>query len=82
MDANDTHPASSPTAGAGCSRSVICLSGTWSGTYSGAYHGSFTLNWKQSGSSLSGTIELSNPHSEPHGSGQRPPDRRAPLGAG
>jgi hypothetical protein len=57
--------ASPPTANDGCSRSVICLSGTWSGTYGGAYHGTFTLHWTQSGSKLSGTIKLSNPNSEP-----------------
>jgi hypothetical protein len=34
------------------------LSGTWSGQYSGASQGNFTLNWTQSGSALSGTIEL------------------------
>jgi hypothetical protein len=34
------------------------LSGTWSGQYSGASQGSFTLNWTQSGSALSGTINL------------------------
>jgi hypothetical protein len=37
------------------------LSGTWNGQYSGAYQGTFVLNWKQSGSSLSGTIKLSAP---------------------
>jgi len=44
---------SAPAAGA--------LSGKWSGMYSGAYSGSFILNWTQSGSKLSGTIQLSNP---------------------
>ena len=29
--------------------------------YSGAYQGTFILNWKQSGSSLSGKIKLSSP---------------------
>ena len=37
------------------------LSGLWSGMYSGAYQGTFILNWKQSGSSLSGKIKLSSP---------------------
>jgi opacity protein-like surface antigen len=41
------------------------LSGTWSGTYGGSYRGTFTLHWKQSGSQLSGTINLSNPRSQP-----------------
>ena len=36
------------------------LTGTWSGTYGGAFHGTFTLHWKQSGSQLSGTINLVN----------------------
>jgi hypothetical protein len=36
------------------------LSGTWSGTYSGAFKGTFTLTWQQSGSTLSGTINLSS----------------------
>ena len=39
------------------------LSGRWSGRYSGAYSGTFDLNWQQSGSTLSGTIKLSNPGS-------------------
>jgi hypothetical protein len=29
------------------------------GTYSGTYSGTFVLNWHQSGSKLSGTIDLS-----------------------
>ena len=37
------------------------LSGTWSGQYSGAYSGSFTLTWQESGSTLSGSIQLSDP---------------------
>jgi hypothetical protein len=37
------------------------LAGTWAGRYSGAYSGSFTLHWKQSGSSLHGSIALSSP---------------------
>src|SRR5436305_3016847 len=39
------------------------LSGTWTGQYSGAYQGTFTLNWKQSGSNLTGSIKLSTPAS-------------------
>lgn len=31
------------------------------GQYSGAYQGSFNLNWQETGSSLGGTIQLSNP---------------------
>jgi hypothetical protein len=37
------------------------LAGTWSGQYSGAVSGTFTINWTQSGSSLSGSIVLSSP---------------------
>ncbi len=55
------------TAGAKTSKkrhtTASTLSGTWSGKYGGAYHGTFILRWKQSGSSLSGTIKLSNPSS-------------------
>jgi hypothetical protein len=36
------------------------LSGTWKGTYGGTFSGTFTLDWKQTGSKLSGTIELSS----------------------
>ena len=35
------------------------LSGTWSGQYSGTFSGSFTLKWTETGSKLSGTIDLS-----------------------
>jgi hypothetical protein len=35
------------------------LGGTWTGHYSGAFTGTFTLTWHQSGSKLSGTIDLS-----------------------
>jgi hypothetical protein len=38
------------------------LGGKWSGRYGGAVSGSFTLTWKQTGTKLSGTITLSNPH--------------------
>ncbi len=37
------------------------LAGTWSGQYSGAFSGTFTRHWTQSGSSLTGSIALSNP---------------------
>ena len=40
------------------------LSGTWSGKYSGAFHGTFTLHWTQTGSKLSGTINLSTQRSK------------------
>jgi len=37
------------------------LAGSWSGRYSGPVSGTFTLHWRQSGSSLSGSITLSSP---------------------
>jgi hypothetical protein len=37
------------------------LAGKWTGSYSGAVSGNFTIHWKQTGSSLHGTIALSNP---------------------
>jgi hypothetical protein len=37
------------------------LSGKWSGQYGGAYSGAFDLSWRQAGSNLSGTIDLSAP---------------------
>jgi hypothetical protein len=37
------------------------LAGTWSGRYSGAFSGTFRLQWKQYGSTLRGSIKLSNP---------------------
>jgi autotransporter translocation and assembly factor TamB len=41
------------------------LSGKWTGHYSGAFSGTFTLNWQQSGSSLSGTIIISSVGNQP-----------------
>jgi glucan 1,3-beta-glucosidase len=57
-------PASSTTvasssAPSSAAASTSELSGSWSGTYSGAYQGTFNLSWTQSGSTLSGTIEVS-----------------------
>ena len=37
------------------------LSGTWTGQYSGTYSGTFTLTWQEAGSTLTGSIQLSNP---------------------
>jgi hypothetical protein len=54
-----TAPAPATTAPATTAAATGGLSGTWTGQYSGAYSGTFTLNWQQSGSSLSGTINLS-----------------------
>ncbi len=36
------------------------LSGKWTGKYSGTYQGTFVLVWHESGSTLSGTINLSS----------------------
>jgi hypothetical protein len=49
---------SSTTASSGAG-STAALSGTWSGQYSGANQGTFTLTWQQSGSNLTGTINIS-----------------------
>ena len=40
---------------------ALDLSGHWSGQYTGSYQGTFMLSWQQSGNSLTGTIQLSNP---------------------
>ena len=37
------------------------LAGTWTGQYSGAVSGTFTLNWTQTGSTLTGSITLTSP---------------------
>ncbi len=49
------------TAVAAASASKPSLAGTWSGTYGGAFSGTFTLQWRQTGSKLKGSILLSNP---------------------
>lgn len=51
---------SSPAAQASSPAPTGGLSGKWSGHYSGAYSGTFTVTWVQSGSTLSGTIDLSD----------------------
>ncbi len=38
------------------------LAGKWSGSYGGAFSGRFTVMWTQSGSNLTGSIELSSPN--------------------
>lgn len=45
-------PTAAPTSSAG-------LTGTWKGSYSGSYSGTIRLTWRQSGSHLSGTIDVS-----------------------
>ncbi len=39
----------------------VKLGGKWKGTYSGAVSGHFTIHWKQTGTTLHGTIKLSSP---------------------
>ena len=39
----------------------VKLGGKWKGTYSGAVSGHFTIHWKQTGTTLHGTIKLSTP---------------------
>jgi hypothetical protein len=51
-----TPPATAATAAVAATNGG--LSGNWSGHYSGAFSGTFTLNWTQSGSALTGTIDL------------------------
>jgi hypothetical protein len=51
-------PATTTTASAA---NTTALSGSWTGQYGGSFQGTFKLNWQQSSSKLSGTIQLSNP---------------------
>ena len=39
----------------------VKLGGKWRGTYGGAVSGHFTIHWKQTGTTLHGTIKLSTP---------------------
>ncbi len=39
----------------------VKLGGKWKGHYSGAVSGHFTIHWKQTGTTLHGTIKLSTP---------------------
>ena len=39
----------------------VKLGGKWKGTYGGAVSGHFTIRWKQTGTTLHGTINLSTP---------------------
>ncbi len=50
-----------PTTPATSAAASVDLSGSWSGQYSGAFVGTFKLSWQQTGSSLNGTITLSDP---------------------
>ncbi len=50
-----------PTASSPAAADAAALSGSWSGRYSGSYTGTFPLTWTGSGSTLKGTIKLSDP---------------------
>jgi hypothetical protein len=50
-----------PTPTAAATTATSALPGHWSGQYSGSFSGTFKLHWRQSGSKLAGTIDLSNP---------------------
>jgi hypothetical protein len=59
-----TPPPATPTSAAATPLppASVNLSGTWSGQYSGTpWSGTFTLTWTQTGSALSGNIQLSDP---------------------
>ena len=56
-------PATTPAVSTSTTSATGGLTGTWSGQYNGAYQGTFKLIWRQSGSTLSGTITLSAPAS-------------------
>jgi uncharacterized protein YukE len=49
------------TASTSAAAATGALSGSWTGQYGGSFQGTFKLNWQQSTSNLSGTIQLSNP---------------------
>jgi hypothetical protein len=46
---------------ASATASRASVAGTWSGSYHGAFAGRFTLHWRLTGTTLKGTITLSNP---------------------
>jgi hypothetical protein len=49
------------TAASSHAATQVKLGGKWKGTYGGAVSGHFTIHWKQTGTTLHGTIKLSNP---------------------
>lgn len=49
------------TANAGTTPTRTVLAGTWVGSYSGAFSGTFRFTWAQTGTTLTGSIHLSNP---------------------
>jgi hypothetical protein len=52
-------PSSPTSAQSSTAPAAAGLSGTWTGQYAGPSHGTFTLKWTQSGSVLTGTIDIS-----------------------
>ena len=62
--ANQVSASSAPgSAASPVSASKVDLSGNWTGSYGGSFSGTFQLSWKQTGSTVSGTITLSAPAS-------------------
>jgi hypothetical protein len=59
--ATTTASSAPPTASSPAAADAAALSGSWSGRYSGSYTGTFALTWTGSGSTLKGTIKLSDP---------------------
>jgi hypothetical protein len=53
--------ATASTSVAPSSSTALDLSGSWHGQYSGSSQGTFALTWQQSGTSLVGTIQISDP---------------------
>jgi hypothetical protein len=62
---NATSNQSTKTAAQAAATTRSDLSGKWSGQYSGSFSGAFTLNWQASGSTLSGTIVISQMGDQP-----------------
>jgi hypothetical protein len=62
---NATSNQSTTTAAQAAATTSSDLSGKWSGQYSGSFSGTFTLNWQASGSTLSGTIVISQMGDQP-----------------
>jgi hypothetical protein len=56
--------AAPPPASSSAATTDTDLSGSWSGQYGGSFSGTFKLSWQQSGSKLSGRIQISNPPSD------------------
>ncbi len=62
---NATSDQSTTTAAQAAATTSSDLSGKWSGQYSGSFSGTFTLNWQASGSTLAGTIVVSQMGDQP-----------------